>query len=90
MIKFPVQIINRLVICLHWRRLTSGVYPDNNFVLKRMRKLVSGKQDIGVSVQLHAEDVADSVLLSLDGEGRRIDDLRVPLIRNPSGTTKRS
>ena len=34
-------------------------------------------------MEVHAEDVADSVLLSLDGEGRGIDDLCVPLIRNP-------
>ena len=32
---------------------------------------------------VHAEDVVDSVLLLLDGEGWRIDDLRVHLIRKP-------
>ena len=44
----------------------------------------TGKWEQGGSrTGVHAEDVADSVLLSLDGEGCRIDDLRVPFIRNP-------
>lgn len=32
---------------------------------------------------IHAQDVADSVFLSLDGEGGGIDDLGVPLVRDP-------
>ena len=34
-------------------------------------------------MELHAEDVANSVLLSLNGEGGRIDDLGVPLVWDP-------
>lgn len=33
---------------------------------------------------VHSEDVADGVLLSLDGEGGGIDDLGVPLVRDPA------
>lgn len=82
MIKFLIQVIDSLIICLHWRRLTGRVDPNKDFVLQRVRKLVASKQNILISVQLHSKDVANSVVFSLDGEGRRIYDLGVSLVRN--------
>lgn len=34
----------------------NGTNPDNDFILKRMGKLVSCKQDVGVSVELPEEE----------------------------------
>uniref|UniRef100_A0A2P2JH19 DNA-directed RNA polymerases II IV and V subunit 11 n=1 Tax=Rhizophora mucronata TaxID=61149 RepID=A0A2P2JH19_RHIMU len=59
--------------------------PNNDFVLQRVWKLVAGKKNIVVSVQLHAKNVADGVVFSFYGERRRIYNLRVSLVRDLLG-----
>lgn len=45
------------------------------------------KNKIKIENEIHAENVPNGVVFTLDGERRRIDDLRVPLVRNPSNFT---
>ena len=37
---------------------------------------------------VHADDVANGMVFPLNREGSSVDDLRVPLIRNPRLTTR--
>lgn len=87
-VKLLVKVIDSLIVCLHWRRLACGVNPDYDLVLERMRQLVSSKQHILVAVKLHADDVANGMVFPLNREGSSVNDLRVPLIRNPRLTSR--
>lgn len=42
--------------------------PDKDLVLKGMRELITSKEDVWVPVELHAEDVANGVVLTLNCE----------------------
>ena len=48
-------------------------------LLKKNKRIVKERRSI-----VHADDVANGMVFSLNREGSSIDDLRVPLIRNPS------
>ncbi|RWW86439.1 hypothetical protein BHE74_00004786 [Ensete ventricosum] len=66
---------------LFYWEIKNEAHPNYDLVLQRVRKLVARKEHIGVSKRdrgrgcSHPEDVSDRVVLALDGEGGRIDDL---------------
>ena len=53
--------------------------PNNDLVLKGVRELIASKVNIWVPVQLHAEDVADGVVLTFNCERCSIHDLCILL-----------
>ena len=63
-----------------WRVVRRGLDPEDDLVLEGVGVLVAGEEHVGVLEQLAADEVAEGLVLLVDGEDGGVGDLGVLLL----------